>query len=68
MEGDAKKQNPATLAALVPADAWDLNTVQILWTSRWAKQGLTGIKPMVWLKGSVVIPPEHYVQLTVSTE
>ena len=68
VEGDAKKQNPATLAALVPADAWDLNAVQILWTSRWAKQGLTGIKPMVWLKGSVVIPPEHYVQLTVSTE
>lgn len=68
VEGDTKKQNPATLAALVPADAWDLNAVQILWTSRWAKQGLTGIKPMVWLKGSVVIPPEHYVQLTVSTE
>ena len=68
VEADSKKQNPGTLAALMPADIWDLNVVQIVWAARWAKQGLCGIKPMVWLKGSVVIPPQQFLQLTVKTD
>ena len=64
VEGDVKKQSPASLAALIPADAWDLNVVDTVWMARWAKQGLTDIKPVVWLKHSVVVPAEHAVQPT----
>ena len=64
VEADSKKQNPGTLAALMPADVWDLNVVQIVWAARWAKQGLCGIR----LKGSVVIPPQQFLQLTVKTD
>ena len=68
VEGDSKKQNPGALASLIPADVWNLNVVQIVWAARWAKQGLCGIKPMIWLKGNVVIPPQHFVQLTAHSD
>ena len=61
---EGEKTNPMTLASLIPVDAWDLSRVQIVWTCRWAKQGLTGIKPSVWLRRSSVIPPQMAIQLT----
>lgn len=59
------KQNPATLAALLPADCWDPCSCAVTWQVRWAKQGLTGIKPVVHLKRAVVIPPNQALRLTL---
>ena len=63
---EGEKTNPMALAALIPVDAWDLSRVQIVFTCRWAKQGLTGIKPSVWLRRSCVIPPQMAIQLTLT--
>ena len=63
--GPGSKQNPATLAALLPADCWDPASCVLTWHTRWAKQGLTGVKPVVHLKQNVVISPEHALKLTI---
>ena len=63
--GPNSKQNPATLAALLPADCWDPASCVLTWHTRWAKQGLTGVKPVVHLKQNFVISPEHALKLTV---
>ena len=63
--GPGAKQNPSTLAALLPADCWDPASCVLTWQTRWAKQGLTGVKPVVHLKQNVVISPEHALRLTI---
>ena len=64
VEGDAKKQSALTLAALIPVDAWDMEKLRVVFSSRWATQGLTGIKPCLWLRHSIVLPPGQALQLT----
>ena len=66
VEGDAKKQNSLTLAALIPADKWDMTKLWVVFSSRWAAQGLTGIKPSLWLRNSIVLPPGQGLQLTTA--
>ena len=68
VEGDSKKQNSLTLAALIPVDKWDMTKLRVVFSSRWAAQGLTGIKPSLWLRNSIVIvlPPGQGLQLTTA--
>lgn len=61
---DSKKQSAATMAAFFPVHAWDTDLVEIVWQCRWAKQGLTGVKPSVHLRRCVVLPPGQALKLT----
>ena len=61
---DARKQSAATMAAFFPVHAWNTDLVEIVWHCRWAKQGLTGVKPSVHLRRCVVLPPGQALKPT----
>ena len=61
---EGTKSNPNTFASLVPAHVWDLDVVDILFHVRWAKQGLTGVKPAIYLKNGAILKAGKAILLT----
>ena len=59
-----KNTNSNSLAALFPAHAWDDDVTHVVWNVRWSKNGLCGLKPLVYLKVSVILKPGMAIKLT----
>ena len=59
--GESIAQN--TVGSLVPRSSWSTPFTSIVWSTKWAINGLTPVRPLVMLTTQLVLPPNKTLQL-----
>lgn len=69
----ALKEEPAevsihNVAGKAAMASWATEATEILWVVRWTQKGLTPVRPAVYMKGAVSLPPGHACYLNTDSE
>jgi hypothetical protein len=56
-EGDNKSPTGGNIAVFEDVKTWESESMSIIWICRWTTKGLMPVKPAVYLRGELVVPP-----------